>query len=30
VLLDQRDLLALIHQVLTARADASGEAIGRH
>ncbi len=30
VLLDQRDLLARIHQVLTARADASGEAIGRH
>jgi len=28
VLLDQRDLLARIHQVLAARVDASGEAIG--
>ena len=29
VVLDQRDLLARIHQVLAAKAGASGEAIGR-
>jgi hypothetical protein len=29
VLLEQRDLLARIHQVLAVRADATGESIGR-